>query len=408
MRTLQFLDLSNNGWTSINGLESNGLPSLTQLNLSRNQLSDLEGLPEHLGRLHELDLSNNQFRSFPERLGTLSQSTITPERQPTVILESNPFSDAVRNNIESAANAPDYQGPRVIFSREHRTEQSVARPLTAAVSSWYEDPLPLDRQDLWSRFDQEDSAKEFSAFLDRLRGTPNYNSAEFRAQVRNWLEKLENNKELRKNSFVASHCATDTCDDRVALAYNNMQQVLLHDEVRAGKYDQHPAELREVLRGLYRLELLEEIAREKASTMRVVDPIEVYLAYQVHLRDTLQLPTEVSVTRYGSGLKASDFAEAEQQVRLTEAKKFNEYLANNESMQTVLERRFPTEFAQVKEAFEDIVSDPELYKATISAEMAKEGLPVDDDAIREYGPTFTSHLTYQYYGPLVEKLFSLR
>lgn len=408
MRTLQHINLSNNGWTSINGLESNGLPSLTTLNLSRNQLANLEGLPEQLGRLNELDLSNNQFRSFPDRLWTLSQSTYSPGRQPMVILESNPFSDAVRNNIETAANTVTYQGPQIVFSRETGAEQAVARPLTEVVASWYERALPLDRQTLWSQFDQEDSAKEFSAFLDRLRGTPSYNSAEFRAQVRSWLEKLEGNEELRQNSFIASHCATDTCDDRVALAYNNMKQVLLNDEVKTGKYDEKPVALREVLRGLYRLELLEEIARKKASTMRVVDPIEVYLDYQVKLRDKLQLPTEISVMRYGSGLKASDLADAEKQVRATETKGFTEYLANNESMQTVLERRFAEEFAQAKEAFVDIVSDPEVYRASISAEMAKESLPVDDDSIREYGPTFNRNLAYRYYGPLIEKIFSSR
>ncbi|EIS95537.1 E3 ubiquitin-ligase sspH2 domain protein, partial [Yersinia pestis PY-88] len=68
---------------------------------------------------------------------------------------------------------------------------------------------------------------------------------------------------------------------------------MLH-EVEKGKYDEKLPELIARGREMFRLEQLENIAREKVKTLKTlnvhsVDDIEVYLAYQVKLRGSLEL-----------------------------------------------------------------------------------------------------------------------
>ncbi|WP_280970871.1 MULTISPECIES: NEL-type E3 ubiquitin ligase domain-containing protein [unclassified Bradyrhizobium] len=49
---------------------------------------------------------------------------------------------------------------------------------------------------------------------------------------------------------------------------------------------------------LFRLDVLERIAREKLRSLRFVDEIEVYLAYQVKLRDAPELQPVASKMRF--------------------------------------------------------------------------------------------------------------
>ncbi|MGN8544616.1 NEL-type E3 ubiquitin ligase domain-containing protein [Bradyrhizobium sp. 13971] len=73
------------------------------------------------------------------------------------------------------------------------------------------------------------------------------------------------------------------------------------------------------------------IARQKVNSLRFVDEIEVYLAYQVKLRDRLDLQLIAPDMRFYevSYVTEHDLTAAETQVRNQEEAGFADYLANS-------------------------------------------------------------------------------
>ncbi|SUG46298.1 E3 ubiquitin-protein ligase SspH2 [Salmonella enterica subsp. arizonae] len=81
-------------------------------------------------------------------------------------------------------------------------------------------------------------------------------------------------------------------------------------------------------REMFRMEMLERIAREKVRTLALVDEIEVYLAYQNKLKESLELTSVTAEMRFfgASGVTASDLRSAERQVKAAENSEFSEWV----------------------------------------------------------------------------------
>ena len=295
---------------------------LQKLGVSDNQLASLpENLPASLSRL---DVTNNRLTSLPEHIATTLGSGCF------VVLQNNPLPERVLNHLHAITNVPDYQGPRFHFSMTVPSDTTHARPLANAVADWHGE----GREDVtaaWSAFGNEDGAPEFSRFLDRLRRTVNYANPQFRQGVVAWLSELAVHPELRKDSFDVSVGATASCEDRVSLTYNDMKKVRLVSDVENGRYDDRLGDLVQVARGMYRLDQLETIAREKVKSLHFVDEIEVYLAYQVKLREPLKLPVETPDMRFFgvSWVTDDDLSRAEAQVKANENAHFINYLSTD-------------------------------------------------------------------------------
>ena len=315
----QKLNVAHNRLTS---LPENLPDQLKKLNVAHNQLTSLpQRLPD---QLQELDVSNNQLISLPEHIVTTLSSDCE------VYLENNPLPERVRNHLHAITNVPDYQGPHFEFSMAGPSDTTPARPLANAVADWHDE----GREDVtaaWSAFGNEDGAPEFSRFLDRLRRTVNYANPQFRQGVVAWLSELAVHPELRKDSFDVSVGATASCEDRVSLTYNDMKKVRLVSDVENGRYDDRLGDLVQVARGMYRLDQLETIAREKVKSLHFVDEIEVYLAYQVKLREPLKLPVETPDMRFFgvSWVTDDDLSRAEAQVKANENAHFINYLSTD-------------------------------------------------------------------------------
>ena len=338
----QFQEL-NVSYNQLLSLPENLPEQLQKLNVSYNQLLSLpENLPERLQRLNvsfnrltslpenlpaslkELNAFDNQLTSLPEHIATTLRSNCR------VILENNPLPERVRTHLHAITTVPDYQGPRFHFSMAGPSDTTPARPLANAVADWHDE----GREDVtaaWSAFGNEDGAPEFSRFLDRLRLTVNYANPQFRQGVVAWLSELAVHPTLRKSSFVVSVGATASCEDRVSLTYNDMKKVRLVSDVENGRYDDRLGDLVQVARGMYRLDQLETIAREKVKSLHFVDEIEVYLAYQVKLREPLQLPVETPDMRFFgvSWVTDDDLSRAEAQVKANENAHFINYLSTD-------------------------------------------------------------------------------
>ncbi|EAM7073585.1 E3 ubiquitin--protein ligase, partial [Salmonella enterica] len=261
------------------------LPPGLQILLVRN--NPLTSLPELPSGLQTLWVTNNQLSSLPElppglrslwayhnRLTRLPESLIHLSSEATVHLESNPLSERTLQALQNITSAPDYSGPTIRFNMAGASAPREARALHLAVADWLVparegETVPADR---WHVFGQEDNAVAFSLFLDRLSETENFiKDAGFKAQISSWLAHLAEDDALRANTFTLATEATSSCEDRVTFFLHQMRNVQLVHNAEKGEYDNNLAALVATGRVMFRLEKLEQIAREKVRTLALVD-----------------------------------------------------------------------------------------------------------------------------------------
>ncbi|EBA5020668.1 E3 ubiquitin--protein ligase, partial [Salmonella enterica] len=245
------------------------------------------------------------------------------------------------------------------------------------------EPAPADR---WHMFGQEDNAAAFSLFLDRLSETENFmKDAGFKAQISSWLVQLAEDEALRAKTFAMATEATASCQDRVTLALHQMKNVQLVHDAEKGQYDNNLAALVATGREMFRLEKLEQIAREKAGTLALADDVEVYLAYQNKLKKALGLTSVTAEMRFFgvSGVTVSDLQAAELQVKAAEKSELREWILQWGPLHSVLERKAPERVNALRE--KQISDYEETYRMLSDTELRPFGLVGNTDAERTIG-----------------------
>ncbi|EFO7944291.1 E3 ubiquitin--protein ligase [Salmonella enterica] len=363
------LSVFNNQLASLPPLPS-GLQTLWAY---RNQLPSLPALPPGL---RDLSVSHNQLASLPESITGLSSEA-------TVDLEGNPLSERTLQTLRDITSAPDYSGPRIRFDMAGPSVPREARALHLAVADWLtpEREGEPDPADSWHASGQEDNAAAFSLFLDRLRETENFEKdAGFKAQISSWLALLAEDDVLRAKTFAMATEATSSCQDRITLALHHMKNVQLVHNAEKGVYDNNLPGLVSTGREMFRMEMLERIAREKARTLAFVDEIEVYLAYQNKLKKPLGLTSVTAKMRFFgvSGVTASDLRSAERQVKAAEKREFSEWILQWGPLHSVLERKEPERFNALRE--KQISDYEDTYQMLSDTELKPSGLVGNTDA----------------------------
>ncbi|SCB31456.1 C-terminal novel E3 ligase, LRR-interacting [Bradyrhizobium shewense] len=397
--TLQELDASGNRLTHLPGLPA----GLQRLNVDYNQLTDLpEPLP---AELEWLSASHNRLTSLPETVppellwlgASNNQLTSVPEtlltqlsRNSSVDLENNPLADWVQASLATAMHAGHYAGPQVFFSTADGAVEVQPRSLQEVAADWLEDePMAMAT---WQHFGHEAGAADYARFLDRLRGTVNYGNEAFRQAVAEDLRQAAVRPRLREQYFQLASGANASCEDRITLAWNGMQTARLNADVEDGVYDGRLGELLQHGRVMFRLEALDEIARERVNSLRRADPdadvdeIEVYLAYQTQLRDQLELRHIAPDMRFMnvSHVTEDDVASAGASVRNQEAAEFADYLATRwQPWESVTRRIAPEDYAAMQERLVDAMG--EEFQTRLNLRLAEEGLTGDADAERVLG-----------------------
>ncbi|EJJ4223529.1 leucine-rich repeat domain-containing protein [Salmonella enterica] len=410
---LKELSVSNNQLTSLPELPS----ELSKLHADNNQLTSLPGLPSELSKLYA---DNNQLTGLPELPSELKELAVSGNplpslpalppglhslwihhnqltRQPEIItgLSSEvtvylggPLPERILQALQDITSAPGYSGPRIHFNMAGPSVHWGTRALHLAVADWLGparegEPAPADR---WHVFGQEDNADAFSLFLDRLSETENFKKdAGFKAQISSWLAHLSEDNALRAKTFAMATEATSSCEDRVTLALHQMQNVQLVHNAEKGKYDNNLAALVVTGREMFRLGKLEQIAREKAGTLALVDEIEVYLAYQNKLRKPLGLTSVTAEMRFFgvSGVTVTDLQAAELQVKAAEKSEFREWILQWGPLHSVLERKAPERFNTLRE--KQISDYEKAYRMLSDTELKPSGLVGNTDAERIIG-----------------------
>ncbi|EPB8584511.1 NEL-type E3 ubiquitin ligase domain-containing protein [Salmonella enterica subsp. enterica serovar Cerro] len=372
---LVVLTVSGNQLTSLPPLPA----GLQTLSVDANpQLARLPALPSGLQRLYA---RNNQLTRLPESITGLSSEAI-------VNLYGNPLSERTLQALQNITSAPGYSGPRILFDMAGASAPREARALHLAAADWLVparegEPAPADR---WHMFGQEDNAAAFSLFLDRLGETENcIKDAGFKAQISSWLVQLAEDEALRAKTFAMATEATASCQDRVTLALHQMKNVQLVHDAEKGQYDNNLAALVATGRKMFRLEKLEQIAREKVRTLALVDEIEVWLAYQNKLKKSLGLTSVTAEMRFFriSGVTVSDLQAAELQVKAAEKSEFREWILQWGPLHSMLERKAPERVNALRE--KQISDYEETYRTLSDTELRPSGLVGNTDAERTIG-----------------------
>lgn len=343
-----------------------------------NYLTSLPTLPSGL---EVLTVEDNQLTRLPESITGLSSEA-------SVNLEGNPLSERTLQALQNITSAPGYSGPRILFDMAGASAPREARALHLAAAGWLVparegEPAPADR---WHMFGQEDNAAAFSLFLDRLSETENFmKDAGFKAQISSWLVQLAEDEALRAKTFAMATEATASCQDRVTLALHQMKNVQLVHDAEKGQYDNNLAALVATGREMFRLEKLEQIAREKAGTLALADDVEVYLAYQNKLKKALGLTSVTAEMRFFgvSGVTVSDLQAAELQVKAAEKSELREWILQWGPLHSVLERKAPERVNALRE--KQISDYEETYRMLSDTELRPFGLVGNTDAERTIG-----------------------
>ncbi|WP_130831517.1 NEL-type E3 ubiquitin ligase domain-containing protein [[Erwinia] mediterraneensis] len=371
---LKILFISNN---MLESLPASLPDSIERIYVSFNQLHTL---PEHLPALLRLiDARHNQISTLPE-------SIVRAPRHLVVYLDENPLSRRTLETLIAFNNDPHYQGPQIYFSMAQNGFSSPVPPLNEVVADWLSGEQEENQEERWKTIAQEEYAVQFSAFLSRLADTVGAkNAPEFKSQVAVWLKQLAEAAELRKNTFLLAEDATATCEDRVALTYNEMQKAALEHKVASGAYDDNLPDLIFAAREMFRLALLEQVARNKVATLHFVDEIEVYLAYQVKLHQVLKLQTGVAAMRFFdvSWVTEDDLRQATLLVKNRENNEFRTWLAQWAPWKQALKRIDPALYNKAASELQEKLEHD--YQQKVNARLAAEKLTGDEDALRIIG-----------------------
>ncbi len=375
-------------------LESDMLPALPRL----------DQIPRRILTRTQLD-GESGFRTpdQPERTGpTTPPFNLRPRGRTLLESDMLPVLPRLQLTVERRELVSRYLSQNMDTLSPARSP-SQPRTLGHAVATWANEGAAnaTDTASPWEAFSSEPGAQAFSQFLDRLRQTVNARDPQFRASVAEWLTHLESHPPLRQNTFLVSEGATTSCEDRVSLTFNAMRKLHLASDVAQGSYDQRLPALVTLARGMFRLDELERISRDHAASLPDADQIEVYLAYQVHLREPLGLPIDTPNMRFfgASDVTKDDLDQAQVRVMNAEEKHFVHYLSSEwQPWQAVMQRLDPAGYEQTQDRLMGAMGDE--FTNRLTARLQAMGLENDADAQRTLGPQVQAEITREINGRL--------
>jgi len=277
-------------------------------------------------------------------------------------MQDNPLSDELTNLLSSAdANTTQFGVVQV----------ETAMQAFKVMKRW--EPESLSSQpavnEQWAKIAHEPNALQFADILLNIKSTEAYKNPVTRpgvkAQIEELMAEVFRSPEFRTLCFSAALTGSDSCHDRVALAFTDMSFALINYKADKGQYTLPT--LLKMGRGLFRLEALDKIALgniEQQSQLYLqaamageidasaeVDEVEVHLAYQSRLAGKLDLPAVAHDMRYFSSANVSpeELADAEKSILDQEHNGADlQFLAQWNPWQTAMQKRYPEVFEALK------------------------------------------------------------
>jgi hypothetical protein len=367
-------------------------------NFSRLQTLDLFGtdiaaIPQSIGRLRfleNLDLSNTLL------LSSLPNSILDLPRNCEINLQNSGLSETVLQRLEEVRDAEEVFGPRFNFSmRRIEGEESFK-----STQELLEDLCEIVGKKTRSFKNLPQDSEVLRSWLSRLSFMADYKSRgdKQKALINNvlsYLKEANKNSGFRESFMVAINDASETCGDRVALSV--LKIGIIYQIATTNLYYRNIGQLAELLkRGVWALDLLEGLSREKVSSLRFVDEIEVYLGYPVMLKDRLSLPINIEemLYFYCSYITADDLDIAEEYVNshLNNEEAFHEFLIGHDVWRDALETFYESKMHQIKQLQETDYAEAKqkLLKLTRRALGLESNYPeVVNSAMRNFRGLFS-------------------
>ena len=324
--------LSLNGCTGLTALPENlsvgrflslsGCIGLTALpeNLSVGGFLFLDGctglttLPENLfvgGCLYFNDCTG--LTALPNWITTMGLTSQRSIRH--VFLENSGLSDALIDRMRTI-RTPNMQ---FHFSRSAGQPEQHFSNLEQGIAFWRR--LASSNSEIPELDLRYDQADDLVCYLGRLTGTADYQNQTSRPvlaqRVMAIMSLLAGNDRVRETALRHIHDALSSCDDRIILALDDLEtlQLLTSAETLAFE-NRDPRELKALGLQMMRLDAVKRFARDHMKTLSWVDAIEVELAFQIGVRQQLDLPgsTQHMIFRGCANVSDQDIANAVQHV----------------------------------------------------------------------------------------------
>jgi hypothetical protein len=282
MRSLKWLSLSANNFRTLP--ESIGTLSLLEvLILSRNNLSHLPFSIEGLQNLRQLNLNSNlNLSSLPNQIFRLPIDC-------EVDLQNCGLSPSVFSHLQMKIQEEDYQGPRLTLDTEKSREYLFSTDRDGLPHLfWISQMVPINLPILTS---DPNMKRQLELWLGNFGRIVNFRLREERQtglarDIVRFLTMAENNPEFRAAFFSIISNGEISFDSRMPLYLlylKNISFLITIDRYEITKiFDQ-------LLRGVWVIELIEKIAREKIPYLPFVNEYEVYLNYCALLKPRLDL-----------------------------------------------------------------------------------------------------------------------
>jgi hypothetical protein len=390
------LEILRVGRTGLASLPASLPPSLRQLHAPGLALNRLPAsLPQGLT---VLDLSNNRLTALPAHITELTLCDI--------YLDGNPISpDGL------PARTPNESGP-VYYLAATAPQPKIegSRSMAQAVRHWLDkhESAVATRWETIGKTMEESTGTNvasvpFIRFLDKLRGTPLYRHKAARAGIAEWLAELSKpeRETLLRSTLEICAGAGESCEDRAIMTWNDLYKLRVHDDIRLGGYSDRPADALQIMRELFRQRRLQDIAYRKIAESPDLDDVEVYLAYVVKLRRTLELSIGAPDMLYFSmsSVTRADLDAAAQEVKAAERTEFYKDLVVDDTWNALIEQNLPERYAQAKAVLVEQADAP--LQAKIHAELRLLGVdPLDADAYRNIAPHVWRDMKFDILEPL--------
>lgn len=229
------------------------------------------------------------------------------------------------------------------------------------------------RRQLWRQLETGGDADDLLRMVGRLRHTAEYRNGLTRPDLveRVWQVLTISAQDIEL-CLVLNGMAEeplrqlrdfDTCPDGIRLEFNQMEILVYTGQaLRSASAEQRGPILYRLMRRLYRLQALDDIARREAGDR---DEAEVRLAYRLNLANTLDLPLAPEQMLYAgsANLRSGELERAESLVREGESGQgLMNYAGHRDFWLAYLQDTHAMRFTALRDRFEsDVLALDELY-----------------------------------------------
>ncbi len=298
------------------------LLNLTELDLSENRIASIPPFLDRLSNLRCLDLQDNHISSIPPTFGNFSQLSalnLSKNRlseiplplarlssQCRFIIERNPISN--RNREAFLREVEQTHGPRTYFSVYEEPRTIPTHSLRETLVFWenlFKEAFPEQFREF--SYEVLTTCRDLNPFLVHLRDSDDFKCEKRKKnlvyRLRQILEGASLNEEFRIKMFALLEHANASCTDRVT-EYFNLIEVQWRILCESKTLDERGVAM--LCIGLGRLDLLDRFANNFITTLRAVDPIEVFLKFKVRLKEALHLPITTHGMLYNDAARVPD------------------------------------------------------------------------------------------------------